>query len=121
MLPLHIVQSSSRDSALGELFKNGLHGKTGLCLQVESPKLAVCEGGGTELAAGDGMSTEAATVEGASMSADDEATSQALERVESVGNVACYLNDTFEVCAVLPNSPAAQFHPGLLPSPACWT
>ena len=95
----HTVKFSPQDRALGKLLINGLHGNTGLCLQVESPELAACEGGSTEMATGDGISTEAATVEGASMSADDEATSQALERLESAGNAACCLNDTFEVCS----------------------
>ena len=94
---LHII--SLLDSALGQSVMTGLRGNSGLCLQVESPELAACEGGSTEMATGDGISTEAATVEGASMSADDEATSQALERLESAGNAACCLNDTFEVCS----------------------
>ena len=88
-----------QDSALGKLLMCGLRGNTGLCLQVESPELAACEDVSTEMAPGDGVSTEAATVEGASISADDEATSQALERLESAGNAACCLNDTFEVCS----------------------
>ncbi len=104
---LHII--SLLDSALGQSVMTGLRGNSGLCLQVESPELAACEGGSTEMATGDGISTEAATVEGASMSADDEATSQALERLESAGNAACCLNDTFEVCRVLTGLPAAQF------------
>ena len=66
------------------------------CLQVESPEVAACEGDSADLGAVEGSS---------SMAAEDEAASQALERLESAGEAACCLNDTFEV------GPRTQMHP----------
>ena len=54
----------------------------------EHPEEAACEGGSADLAA----------AEGSSAAAGDGADSQALERLESAGEAACCLNDTFEVC-----------------------
>ena len=65
------------------------------CLQVESPEVAACEGDSADLGAVEGSS---------SMAAEDEAASQALERLESAGEAACCLNDTFEV------GPRTQMH-----------
>ena len=73
----------------------GPRDELGRCSQVESreeaaehPEEAACEGGSADLAA----------AEGSSAAAGDGADSQALERLESAGEAACCLNDTFEVC-----------------------
>ncbi len=73
----------------------------------EVPEEAACDGSSADLAAAEGGSTglaearswsgDLAAVKGSSIAAEDEAASQALERLESAGEAACCLNDTFEV------------------------
>ncbi|CAL5227508.1 g10493 [Coccomyxa viridis] len=72
----------------------------------EVPEEAACDGSSADLAAAEGGSTglaearswsgDLAAVKGSSIAAEDEAASQALERLESAGEAACCLNDTFE-------------------------
>ena len=62
-----------------------------------SGDLAAAEAGSADLAEARSWSGDLAAVEGCSMAAEDEAASQALERLESAGEAACCLNDTFEV------------------------
>ena len=62
-----------------------------------SAGMAAAEGGSISLAEARSWSGDLPAVEGSSIAAEDEAASQALERLESAGEAACCLNDTFEV------------------------
>ena len=85
---------------------------------MESPEEAACEGSSTGLAAAEGGGADSAAAEGSSAAAGDEATSQVLERLESAGEAACCLNDTFEVELTI-HLDILQRRPGL-PIPACF-